>query len=351
MEIGWSALLVHRRRQPAGHGARVRPLLGGAQARLQGAAFLGGLRQAALQARRARRPITRNTSSPRCRSAATCACSTSATARWRRQTCRAPSTAGRPGSASWCCSRARGEHPVRRRSCCGSCSGRTASTHVKPVVGEVVVGFAGRRARACAAAMRSAASTASRSATRCDATLGLLDAVSDDGEAVIDGARPRRRQSAPSRSRSPIRTQRHKLTEPDSAAARPRVSISGRRRFPPCSARSIAGGPAAQGRSQAGRSRSSRSTARRSRNFNEFADYVSARPGQDIVARRAPRRQAILTRRVDRRQRNRRRQDHRPPQHRADRTSSVPYPRRDAHAHRARAARARSRTRSARPGR
>ena len=47
--------VVPRGREPAGHGARIRPLLGRPQARLQGAAFLGRLRHAAVEARRRRR--------------------------------------------------------------------------------------------------------------------------------------------------------------------------------------------------------------------------------------------------------------------------------------------------------
>ena len=71
-------------RQPraAGDLPRVRPLLGGAPLRRQGAAFLGRLRQAAVVA--PRHATAPNTSSPRSRSAATSRCSTSARARSRR---------------------------------------------------------------------------------------------------------------------------------------------------------------------------------------------------------------------------------------------------------------------------
>ena len=87
LNLSWSASAgVPGRRVPAGHRARIRPFLGGAPAGLQGAALLGGLRQAAVEARRRRRPAP-STCWPPSRWAATSSCSTSARGRWRRPSC------------------------------------------------------------------------------------------------------------------------------------------------------------------------------------------------------------------------------------------------------------------------
>ena len=67
---------LHRGRLPAGDGARIRPFLGGAPPRLQGAALFGRLRQDAVEPCGGRRPAP-STSLLRCRSAATSRCSTS----------------------------------------------------------------------------------------------------------------------------------------------------------------------------------------------------------------------------------------------------------------------------------
>lgn len=114
---------------------------------------------------------------------------------------------------------------------------------------------------------------------RGDASLGLLDAISDDGEAVM-GVRDRNGAERTVTIAIDDPAARHKLTEPEQLYLglgfeywRPTV--------PATIGRVIPGGPADQAGLQAGdQIRFLDGTAVRS--FNELADYINARPGQDI---------------------------------------------------------------------
>jgi regulator of sigma E protease len=113
-----------------------------------------------------------------------------------------------------------------------------------------------------------------------DATLGLLDAVSDDGEARIEvhGSDGRDRLVTLS---VPDAAQRHLLTEPDRL-----YSGLGFQfwlpRFPAVIGKVIADGPAAKAGMLPGDLIVGADGAP-IRNFNEFMDYVNARPGQAMV--------------------------------------------------------------------
>jgi regulator of sigma E protease len=114
---------------------------------------------------------------------------------------------------------------------------------------------------------------------RGDASLGLLDAISDDGEAVM-GVRDRNGAERTVTIAIDDPAVRHKLTEPEQLYLglgfeywRPTV--------PATIGRVIPGGPAEQAGLQAGdQIRFLDGTAVRS--FNELADYINARPGQEI---------------------------------------------------------------------
>ena len=130
----------------------------------------------------------------------------------------------------------RGEHPVRHPRALGHVLGQWHQPR-EAGGGRGRRRFAGRRRGPAPTATRSAASMASRSLDQVDASLGLLDAVSDDGEAVMTRAQPRRRGAH--RHARDRRSGRCATSSPSPTSSTwAWASNTGRRRFPPCSARS-----------------------------------------------------------------------------------------------------------------
>jgi regulator of sigma E protease len=114
---------------------------------------------------------------------------------------------------------------------------------------------------------------------RGDASLGLLDAISDDGEAVM---RVRDRNGAERTVTIAIEDPavRHKLTEPEQLYLGLGFDYW-RPRLPATIGRVLPGGPAEQAGLAAGdQVRALDGVAVRS--FDEFADYINARPGQEV---------------------------------------------------------------------
>ena len=162
------------------------------------------------------RRITPNMSSPRCRSAATCACSMSAMA--RSPPADLPRAfASRPpwqrilvllaGPAR--------QHPVRHPGAVGHVLGQRHRARSKPVVDKVTSGLAGRHRRAAQRRRDPRHQWHSRilDQGRCVASR-LLDAVSDDGEARHRRCAARTAANVAVTLTIPDPEQRHKLTEP-----------------------------------------------------------------------------------------------------------------------------------------
>ena len=226
-----------------------------------------------------RRPTTPNTSSPRCRSAATCACSTSAMAPCRRKICRA---------------RSRSKPPWQRILVL--LAGPAANILFAIVVlwgmfwstGRRVPQAGGRRrdarfarGRGRPAQRRSSSASADESSRdRGDVVLGLLDMVSDEGSAVIDvrGRDGQVRSCDAERCRMP--TQRLE-THGAAALFRGLGFEFWRPPFPARLGEVIEGGPAALAGLKPGDLIVS-ADGTRIRNYNELADYINARPGETV---------------------------------------------------------------------
>ena len=174
-----------------------------------------------------------------------------------------------------------------------------------PVVGEVTADSPAARAPACAPATRSSTIDGdARSHDQGDVALGLLDAVSDDGEAVTRRARQGRRASAASRSALPDAD-----AAPQAHRARPAVPRPGLRFWVPRDSgrrrRRDARRPGAA-RRPAGRRRDRRDRRQADPQISATcADYVNARPGRRMTLDAASRRQRVLARVTTTRERGR----------------------------------------------
>ena len=167
---------------------------------------------------------------------------------------------------------------------------RNGVPQVKPVIGDVTAGSSSRRAPACAAGdeIRRHQRHAGRRPGRC--SLGLLDAVSDEGRCELARARRRRRRARRVDLPSRIRDERFATHRAACKLIAASVSSSGGRRVPRVLGTVIAGGPADQAGLKPGDLIVAVDGAAGARLATSSPSYVNARPDQEILRHRAARR-------------------------------------------------------------